>query len=360
MRTLVEDVMYGRRCDAATLPLRGVLRFLEFFYRIAVAVRGFLYRRRLLKVNHAGCWTISIGNIAVGGTGKTPAVIMTARLLRNAGHAVAVVSRGYGGRVAGPLVVSEGNGPIVDPAESGDEPQIIARACPGVPVVTAADRVMGAELACRRFGTKVLVLDDAFQHRRIHRNIDIVTVDAGNPYGSGHLLPRGILREPPQSLRRATAVMLTRVADDTIRASGEHMVRDYARDIPLFFSRHAPSGLRRPGDMVPEDVSLLNGRAVAALSNIVRPEQFHAMLADLGARVVFSRAFPDHHRYTTTDIVTVEAEARAAGADLLVMTAKDELNLPRSLPDGMERRVLDIELELLGDRDEYLKLIAPA
>ena len=360
MRRFIGDIMYGRRNDPPTLPLRTALGLLETGFRAGVAVRNGLYRRGVLKAERMPCRVVSIGNIAVGGTGKTPAVIMTARLLMDAGFKTAVVSRGYGGSMPGPMVVSDGTGPLVAPDVSGDEPHIIARECEDVPVVTAKDRVAGAALAVERFRPRIMVLDDAFQHRRLHRDIDIVTVDAADPYGSGHLLPRGILREPPSALGRAHAVLVTRVGDDRMHDRALRMVKDYAGDTPVFMSRHSPAGLRRPGGRERLGTGMLDGTAVAALSNIARPESFHDMLLELGASIVHKRVCPDHHRHTATELAAFEHEAAEAGATIAVMTAKDERNLPADTGGcRVERLVLDIELTLLDDPDRYLDIITP-
>jgi tetraacyldisaccharide 4'-kinase len=360
MRRVIEDIMYGRRNDLFTLPLRAILGLLEAVYGAGVSVRNWLYRRGALTVKSMPCRVVSIGNITVGGTGKTPAAIMTARLLRDAGFKTAVVSRGYGGSMTEPVVVSDGSGPLVTPDVSGDEPHIIARECRDVPVVTAKDRTAGAALAVKTFSPQIIVLDDAFQHRRLHRDVDIVTVDAVNPYGSEHLLPRGILREPPVALRRAHAVLLTRVGDDQMRERTQRMVKYYAGDIPIFVSRHIPAGLRRAGEQERFGTGKLEGASVAALSNIASPEPFHDMLIELGANIVHRRVSPDHHRHTAAEMAAFDSEAAEAGATMIVMTAKDERNLPADTGGShVQRLVLDIELTLLDDPDRYLDIIAP-
>jgi len=357
----MEDILFERDSGAGTLPLKAGLRILESLYGTGSALRNFMYDKNVLKAKSIPCRVVCIGNLTVGGTGKTPVVIMTARMLREAGCPVAVVSRGYRGTGKGPLVVSDGSDVCVSPVESGDEPHIIARELPGVPVVVGKNRYEAARLACERFHPWVVVLDDAFQHRKLARNVDIVTIDCDNPYGNEHLLPRGVLRESPYSLRRAGAVVVTRCRGDVDRKRLERMIRYYDRRVRIFWSGHFPVGLRRPGGTERSAPETLKGRKVAALSNIAVPGSFHRMLEDCGADLVHRRVFPDHHRYSGGELEAVEREAREAGADLLVMTAKDERNLPGGYDVGtMDKLVLDIETRLLGDHDEYLNLIKPA
>ena len=360
MRSFIEDILYDRRTDAVTLPVRAALRFLEGFYSAGTAIRNFLYDRNILKSDGVPCRVVSVGNVTVGGSGKTPVVVMAAKLLVEAGYPVAVVSRGYGGRTRIPLVVSDEARITALPAECGDEPHIIAQELTGVPVVVGKNRLKAAQLAFERFKPKVILLDDAFQHRKLERNVDIVTIDADSPFGNEHLLPRGTLRESPFALKRAKAVVATHLKDEKQMEKVERMVRYYDRRVPIFRSRYAASGFRKPGGDEKSDPGEVKGVKVAALSNIATPASFHRTLESLGAVVVLKKTMPDHHRYTAGELESIENDALSAGAEMLVMTAKDERNLPE--PYGVERidkRVLDIEAELLDDREKFLKLLKP-
>lgn len=357
-RTDLECIM--RSQTEGSWAIRFFLRLLAVCYGAVTAFRNLLYNHNILKQQFVPTRVVSIGNITVGGTGKTPATIMTARLLRDAGLKAAVVSRGYGGTAKGPLAVSDGRSELADAVTSGDEPLVIARALPDVPVVVGADRVKAAEFAIDRFLPRVIVLDDAFQHRRLARTADVVTLDGNQPLGNEYLLPRGILRESPFGLKRALAVIVTRWDDNRDRGPMERLIRYYNRNINIFFSRHVPDGLREPGGDKADPPETLNGMKIAALSNIARPESFVHMLESLGANIVHHHAAPDHHRHTAAELDTVMQDARAAGADMLVMTAKDERNLPPGWRvEGIPARVLDIRMELIENEDAYLGLISP-
>ena len=360
MRSIIEDIMYDRRTDLLSLPLRVLLRIVSTGYSLVISLRNIFYNRRIFKVLDVPCRVISIGNIVVGGSGKTPVTLMTAKLLRDAGFSVAVVSRGYKSGNKKPLVVSDGDRVLVSPPDAGDEPHIIAASLRDVPVVIGVDRVAAAQLAYDRFKPDVIVLDDALQHRRLYRDIDIVTVDADNPLGSNYLVPRGTLREPHNAINRAKVVVVTRVRDDHNRARIERMIRYHAREINLFWSSFLAVGVRKPGAETAESHDVLRGKNVAALSNIANPDSFCRILESLGAVVVVQFALPDHHRYTESELAALEKRARDAGAEFLVMTAKDERNIPdHSNSQTIEKLVLDIQAALEEEKEEYMKIIAP-
>lgn len=367
MRALIEDIVYDR--TKGTAPLRFVLRVLSIVFRQMVSSRNFLYSRQIFKSKDVACRVVSIGNLTVGGTGKTPVVIKTVELLQSIGCSVAVVSRGYKRKGSGHFVVSDGDSFIANPEDSGDEPHIIASSLAGVPVVVGKDRYRAAEYAFSHFRPDVIVLDDAFQHRRLFRNVDVVTIDAGNPYGNGYFLPRGILRELPKELKRAKAVIVTNFHDGMRRDRIERMIRYFNSKVPIFYSTHKPKGLRPAGNAnneagersgnhtAPES---LRGAKIAALSNIACPESFRRTLISLGAVIIRHHIMADHHRYTQEELERIESDSIDAGAEMLVMTAKDERNFPGNFRfKTLQAFVLDIEAELLENYREYLKIVAP-
>ncbi len=358
MRTLMEDILRGRRRDPATLPLRALLRGLSVLYGGAVLLRAFLYKRGWLSARAVPCRVVSIGNITAGGTGKTPVAIMTARMLGEAGWKAAVVSRGYARKGGGVRVVSDGIRILLPAEESGDEPHLIASSLPGTPVVVGKRRAEAAMLAWERFHPDVILLDDAFQHMQLRRDLDVVTLDSGSPFGTGCLLPRGLLREPPSSLARSGAVLITRFSGDIPATELERGIRCFHAGVPVFYSRHVPVNLRvfPEGDSFP--LEYLRGKRVAALSNIASPESFHRTLESLGAVIVWKCPMPDHHRYQTGEMAEIGGQAISHDADLLVMTAKDERDLPKEGRFGAVRTfVLDIEAVLDGERESFLKLV---
>ena len=285
---------------------------------------------------------------------------MTARMLQKAGYSVAVVSRGYRGKARAPLVVSDGSDVCVSPVEAGDEPHIIARALPGTPVVVGKKRYRAAQLASERFKPKVIILDDGLQHRRLYRTVDVVTIDAENPFGNEHILPRGILRESPYVLKRVQAVIVTRFREEYNRDKIERFLKFYGCQAPIFWSNHVPVGFRKPGSETMLELEAIRGRKIAVLSNIAHPGSFHQMLESLGGDIIVKHIMADHHRYKEEELKEIEMSDRDAGADLLVMTAKDERNLPEYYSVKLlEKLVLDIKAVLLGNQEKYLEIVSP-
>ena len=360
IRKYFEDILYGRYTDTPPLLLRAGLCILEVVYAACTTFRNFLYDRSFIRTKNIPCRVISIGNITVGGTGKTPVVIMTAKMLCDTGFSVAIVSRGYGRKSHAPLVVSDESGILVSPAEAGDEPHIIAQELPGIPVVVGKNRYKAAQLAYERFKPRIIILDDAFQHRRLYRNVNIVTMDAENPFGNDHLLPRGLLRESPFELKRAHLVIVTRFGDEYRKDKFERMIRFHYRNALIFWSKHVPAGLREPCVKKRLELNTIRGKKTAALSNIVNHDSFHRILESLDAEIVAKHTMPDHHTYTREELENIETSARDADADVLVMTAKDERNIPeRYNAEIIDKLVLDIEAELIDDKEAYLDIIKP-
>ena len=281
-------------------------------YGAAVRLRNLFYRRGWWRSHRAGVSVVSVGNLTVGGTGKTPCVEYVARFYRERDVRVAVLSRGYG-------------------AESGpnDEALVLEENLPDVPHLQGADRVQWARAAVEELESEVLVLDDGFQHRRLARDLDLVLLDATDPWGQGYLLPRGLLREPPSSLRRASAVLLTRC--DQVPPTDRSRLRDrvarLAPGVPVVETRHQPLGLVN-SDGATALLDELRRRPVAAFCGIGNPAAFERTLRDLGAEVCAFRAYPDHHAYSRADVDDLTAWARGLGGDgQLVATQKDLVKL---------------------------------
>lgn len=284
--------------------LRMLLWLASGGYAVAVFFRNLAYTRGWVASHAAAVPVVSVGNLSVGGTGKTPMVEFVARYYRRHDQRVAILSRGYG-------------------AEQGrnDEALVLEESLPDVPHLQGADRVALAAAAVEELESEVLVLDDGFQHRRLKRDLDLVLIDATDPWGCGHLLPRGLLREPAGSLRRADAVILTRCdqVDDVA-----HLRADIARiapGVPVAEAVHQPEALlNASGTTHPLD--LLRQRPVLAFCGIGNPEAFRRTLVDLGCRPVEFRTYPDHHDYTRADVEALAAADLPADA-LLVTTHKD-------------------------------------
>lgn len=278
-----------RRGDPLPWPVGCALR------ACTPAVRLGMWRRLRQPRVRVQAHVVSFGNITAGGTGKTPAVIERAQRECAAGKRVAVITRGYGGgKVREPAVVPPDASREGLAALMGDEPALIARRAPEVFLVKSADRVAGARAALQRFGCEVLLLDDGFQAVRLERDENILVIDATNPFGNGHLVPRGILREPPEAIRRATEILLTRCdqADETEPL--EQRMGAIQPGVPIRRTRHAPSGLWRVADGGAVPLHSLAGTGVRAVCAIGNPEAFFYTLESTGARVTERVAFPDH------------------------------------------------------------------
>jgi tetraacyldisaccharide 4'-kinase len=272
---------------------------------------------------------VSVGNLTFGGTGKTPTVIALVRELVRRGRRPAVLTRGYGRRGTVPTVVV-GPEPKVSADLLGDEPLEMAARLPGVPIVIDADRVRGGSEAVR-MGANILVMDDGFQHLRLARDLNLVLLDAGDPWGGERLPPKGRLREPLAALVRASAVLVTKVplGGDGVVEEISRRVNQLASDIPVLAARMKVSRVRQPDGWRGADV--LADIRVLAFSGIGRPQAFADLAADAGAQLVTSLWFPDHHRYSTADIDRVVAAAADHGATP-VTTAKDAVKLPPDAP----------------------------
>jgi tetraacyldisaccharide 4'-kinase len=332
---------------------RAALSPLAWSFRAAAAGRNLLFDTDLRPARRLEVPVVSVGNITVGGTGKTPLVAVLARRLASAGRRPAIVSRGYGGhnakRPGSPvLVVSDGRrrDPTATAAVAGDEPVLLASMLAGIPVLVCRDRHKGGRAAREQCGAGLVILDDGFQHRALHRDADLVVLDAGDPFGGGRMLPAGPLREPPGSLRRAHLAILTRAdCRDRFEAAASS-VRLHAPDLPLFRARHRPVGLRPAADGgETRPLSTLSGAPVAAFAGLARPENLLATLENLGARVRRFDPFPDHHAYSAGEIRRLVEAGNRAGAELVITTAKDRARLGAT-DCPSELFVLDMEMEV--------------
>jgi tetraacyldisaccharide 4'-kinase len=308
---------------------RDALLPLSPLYAAIVAARTAAYCRGWLRVFSLPVPVISVGNLTFGGTGKTPTVVALVRDLTRRGRRPAVLSRGHGRRGAHPLVIV-GPDPGIAVSRAGDEPLEMAARLPGVPIIVDADRVRGGTEGVR-LGADVLVLDDGYQHQRVARDINLLLVDAGDPWGGGSMPPRGRLREPPSAIARASVVLVTKVPAD--RSSVVARIADEVSRLggptALLAARMVPSRVRTPSGWQSPDV--LVGRRVLAFAGIGRPQGFVDLLEEAGAELVGRRWFADHHGYGAGDVEEVLALAADRDA-VAVTTAKDAVKLPASVP----------------------------
>lgn len=341
-----ECVQSGSATGVKASLARCGLWFASWFYGIGCRVHRLAYMLGFKKTGILPVPIISIGNLTAGGTGKTPMVAFVAQRLRDEGASVTILSRGYGATAG----------------KSNDEALVLSEICPDVPHLQGADRIALGQTAIDELGASVLVLDDGFQHHRIARDIDIVLIDATCPWGHGHLLPRGLLREPRSALKRANLIVLTRC--DQIQpqalASLSDQVKRAAPGIPILESAHKPSGLSRTGhdDVLPS--SWLEGRSVAAFCGLGRPEAFRKTLEHLGARILEWRIFPDHHPYNRDDIRSLsEWAAGLPEGTPVICTHKDLVKIQLSHLASSALYRLDVSLELQDNNNVLDSLLSP-
>ena len=346
--------MRAERPTADQRAWRAVLAAAEVGYRAGVAVRAWTFLGGLRTVRRLPCPVICVGNLTMGGSGKTPCVIALADWLRARGHAVGILLRGYGRHDSGCAVVSDECGERGSWQRVGDEAVLIAQCLPGVPVVVGGNRFGAGRELLRRFRLDLLLLDDGFQHRHLHRDLDLVMLDATDPFGGGRLLPRGRLREPISALRRAHAIILSRTDQAADLSSLRQRLGGIVPGIPVILSRHRPSRLKEfcSNRIVP--LAELAGRRVLALSGLASPEGFHRTLMDLGAVLAGSMVFPDHYAYAPDDILHAQERAENVAAQLIVTTEKDAVRIPIVEPGDMLARrllVLGVVLEITEGQD---------
>lgn len=352
----LRTIWYAETDVSVFNPLILILSFLSILYRQVVNLRNRLYDLGIFKQNKLPCKVISVGNITVGGTGKTPFVIMLAKMLKTKGFRPAILSRGYGGKTKSPVnIVSDGIHIRMMHDEAGDEPFLIAKSAEGIPVLTGPKRILTGNVAVKSLGADVLILDDAFQHRSVFRDVDIVLLDREKPFGNGYLLPRGPLRESPDALKRAHfLIWKNRVLDG-------RFPKYYKQGIGAFFP--VLSGFLRPEALIQGNtrdyipLEYIRGKNVCAFAGIGSPENFRETIESLGGLVVEFLSFPDHYRYTSEDIADIQRRSSASGAEIVMTTEKDGIRLT-DFPDFIKDiHILKVEMEIFPSPEELVTLI---
>ncbi|HYO62368.1 MAG TPA: tetraacyldisaccharide 4'-kinase [Pyrinomonadaceae bacterium] len=350
------------------IDLPTLLAPLGVAYGAAVRARLALYRAGVFKCEEVGAPVLSVGNVTAGGTGKTPLVEWVARAVAREGRRACVLTRGYGrADVSARVIVSNGERVLAGAKEAGDEPRLLAESllAERVAVVSDADRVAAARWALRELGSEVFVLDDGFQHLRIARDLDLVTVDALAPWGGRRLLPRGRLREPLPGLARADALVITRadlapdlasLRDEARRLSGGKPVfAAHLRTLRTRLVRTSPAGADETSEARADDHAPEPHAAFCGLGN---PEAFFAHLRLTGRAPAYKRAFPDHHTYTQADLDALSREAARRGARSLLTTAKDAVKFG-GLTFALPCYAVDVALEV-DEEDGLLRLVRAA
>ncbi|HSR09891.1 MAG TPA: tetraacyldisaccharide 4'-kinase, partial [Thermodesulfobacteriota bacterium] len=320
LNRLIRDPHEGRLKKVLLFPLA----LLSLVYGCIVRTRISFYRRGIYRTRSLPCKVISVGNLTLGGTGKTPFVLLLAEMIRKEKLRPIVLSRGYGGAFRGPMgVVSDGEKVLMGPAQCGDEPFLMAMKLKDIPVVVGPGRWAAGRAALEKFGADVIILDDGFQHLGLRRDLNLLLLDATCPFDNGWVFPRGGLREPKSEIRRADAVVLTKVDPGVKIADLKGKLSELGIRAPVFRVRYEVREMESPDGKGPLNAGALRGKKVLGFSGIARPESFENSLRGLGAEILGMVAFPDHHAYADRELKELERSAMRSGADALITTEKD-------------------------------------
>ena len=374
IETYLLSVLDGSRSGTWPATLRGILRGISLVFSLIVQVRLTLYRHRILRPSTLGCQVISVGNLTVGGTGKTPVVEVFARNLQKHGRKVAILSRGYkskelsfvqkmiqrmtSGKIESPpRVVSDGKHLLLDSWTAGDEPYMLASNLPEVAVVVDKDRVKAGKYAIKELGCDTLILDDGFQYLKLGNRLDIALVDSTNPFGGGYLLPRGLLREPMRNIKRAGFIFITKCKE-----GGDRKLKEQLRQLnpmaEISECRHANKYLKDVFGEKTYELEMLKGMKIAAVSAIAVPESFETALRNLGAEIIYTRRFADHHRFAQQEIIDTINDGIKHGAQAILTTEKDAVRFPFVERRDIPILFMRVEIEMLSGEDEFMDWIA--
>jgi tetraacyldisaccharide 4'-kinase len=369
VETFVLEVIFEERRGTAAEMARGSLFLLSKVFQVLVKARRFLYNVRILRDSTLGVQVIAIGNLTVGGTGKTPVVEKFARELRDEGRNVAILSRGYRSRptpllerllnkvllredTTPPRVVSDGRSLLLDSESAGDEPYMLASNLKDVVVLVDKDRVKAGRYAIEKFGCDTLLLDDGFQYWKLRgRRQDIVLVDCQQPFGNERLLPRGTLREPPSHLARASTIFITKSDGNT--AALRQRIAELNPTAGIIECVHHPLYLEDVFTGQRSDISMIKGRKVASLSGIAQPESFEHNLVNIGSELVYSKRFADHHRFTQQEILNAINRSKKRQAEMIITTQKDAVRFPKIDRRDLPILFMRVEIKIVAGADDF-------
>jgi tetraacyldisaccharide 4'-kinase len=367
------DVVLGRRHGFRANVLRGILYALSFIYERIVQLRLYLYRKRIFRERTLGCLVISIGNLTVGGTGKTPIVEKFARALQAGGRRVAILTRGYKSvprpskrswldrlqnkDVDPPRVVSDGKSLLLDSLTAGDEPYMLAHNLKDVIVLVDKDRAKSGLFAIDKWKVDTLLLDDGLQHLHLKHRLDIVLVDRQAPFGNEFLLPRGTLREPPRNLRRASYIFITKSTGE----SNEELIkriRRYNRTAEIIECAHRPLHLHNITTDETLPLEQLRDTYIGSICGIAAPESFEGGLRKLGANVDLAKRYIDHHRYSEAELQSFINRCLRRDLQMIVTTEKDAVRMPRLNKPEVPIYFLRVEIEILSGHESWEHCVA--
>lgn len=368
-------LIYEKKPSTLDKILLGVLFVGSRFYRAAIQSRIWLYDKRVIRNRSIGCLVVSIGNLSCGGTGKTPVVEVFAKNITKQGRKVAILSRGYRSKKRTfaekmahrfahkkmelpPKIVSDGVDLMLNSSEAGDEPYMLASNLESVAVLVDKDRVKSGLYAIENFKTDVLILDDGFQYLMLKPHINITLVDSTDPFGNGHVLPRGILREPVKNIRRADYIFLTKSDGSHKIQHLRNFLRKYNKRAEIIECCHKPQYLEEVfnrGSQLP--LNTLNGAKVASISAIACPASFEKFLEEQGAIIVARTHYADHHAYTQQEIIDFINQAKKAGAEYILTTEKDAVRVPKIDRLDVKMLFLRIQIDILSGQENFAQCI---
>ena len=365
---VIVDVAYDRIDNQISDIVGFFLNILSILFSQAIRFRYFLYNKKILKDRPLGCPVIVVGNITIGGTGKTPVVEKLAKELQSKGRKVAIISRGYKSKKESlvkkfirfitnnesppPKIVSDGRNVLLNSKLAGDEPFMLAKNLPGVVVICDKNRVKAGHYAIRDYKCDTLLLDDGLQYLRLKGSLNICLIDSSNPFGNEHLLPRGILREPLKRLSIADYIFITKAKNVYDCQELHNTIQRYNNKAPIIYSRHLPKHLIRIESGKTEKLDIIKDARVGIFSGIAYPESFVDTIRDQGADIVFQKRFLDHHRFSKGEILSVYNDSFLAKADFIVTTEKDAVRLPK-LRSKIPVLYLRLEIDLLNDNERH-------
>ena len=369
LETFVLEVIFEERHDFKARLMRGSLFGGSKVFEVLIKIRRWLYNMRILRDKTLGIQVIAIGNLTVGGTGKTPVVEKLARELRDEGRNVAILSRGYRSKPTPlhkqlvnkillrqdktpPRIVSDGKSLLLDSETAGDEPYMLASNLKDVVVLVDKDRVKSGRYAIEKFGCDILLLDDGFQYWDLQgRRHDVVLIDRQQPFGNEHLLPRGTLREPPSHLARAHTIFITK-SDGKTKELRER-IAELNSSAAIIECVHQPLYFEDVFTGERKDLELLKGKKVASLSGIAQPESFEQSLTKLGGELVYSKRFADHHRFSQQEILNAINRAKKRQADIIITTQKDAVRFPKIDRRDVPFYFMRVEIKIVDGADDF-------
>jgi len=374
IETFVLEVIFEERGGFAASITRTVLLGFSKLFTGIVKLRRFLYDKRIIRDYTLGIQVITVGNLTVGGTGKTPVVEKFARELQDAGRKVAILSRGYRSKPpplhkrivnklllrtesVPPRIVSDGKSLLLDSETAGDEPYMLASNLKDVVVLVDKDRVKAGRFAIERFGCDTLLLDDGYQYWKLAgRRRDIVLIDRQQPFGNEYLLPRGTLREPEGHLSRADTIFITKSDGNTAELRAR--ITRLNPDAGIIECVHHPMYLEDLFTGQRIELDFLKGRKLASLSGIAQPESFEKSLVKLGAELTYSKRFADHHRFSQQEVLNTINRSKKRQAEAIITTQKDAVRFPKIDRRDLPIYFMRVEIRILSGAEDFRDCVA--